>query len=204
MRNVWAVCLSLGAAVPAFGQQIYITDADSLGLIEFSEIAVHNLVEDGCWSSAAAIEARVRQLFTQSDLRVIDYKAAFYGYDVVLSEITALGLRTPAGLCAVNAEFRVVTRSFTPVGTSFFNDSYTAVGMVELFSSNTLLTGDDDMDDRLYQFFIGAAGEFLSKRYAARGADSVIAFRTDNPSDGTPPMSYTEYQSIAESEKPSR
>lgn len=204
MRTVWAMCVCLCAALPARAQQTYITGTDALGLIEFSELSLNDMVEGGCWTEGERTKTKIRLMFQQKGLQVIDYKAAFYGYDVVLSELTALGVRTKAGICAVNAEFRVVTRSFSNIGTTFYNDSYTAVGMVELFSSNTLLTGAGDLDDELDRFFDRAVSEFLAKRYFARGSDSVIAFRTDNPSTGRPPMPFSDYETFADIENGSQ
>lgn len=163
-----------------------------VGLIENSTLTVFDNVVDNCWTNSSAIRSKVHLIFEQNDIRVLDYKPAFFSFDTVSTELSAVGFKISGG-CAVSAEFRVQTGIYSDLGGANGRQVHVFRYRARIFDRASIFSNGGNTNSQLTDFFEGAASEFVAKTLSARRDQGLQEYMQEYPSTKEPPMSKKEW-----------
>lgn len=154
-----AVFLSLAISLPAAASSF--TVEPELARVQSLTVSVQDNVRDGCLPDPDALKTEAELVLRQSDLKVLDESDAAADPESKYSVfLTALGYKTPQGLCIVSFSAEVWRFSFLKEGHG---------APVVAFQWGTLLSGPTgDMQSRLREQAHIAASEIANEILKAR------------------------------------
>ncbi|WP_143042258.1 hypothetical protein [Citreimonas salinaria] len=157
----------------------------TLGAVNYSNIAVLDQVNDGCWTNSSNTSARVRLLLEQSDIAVVEggYFTTLFAPTV---ELNANGFRAGA-VCAVSATFKVSYPGYVGYGGTTAPRYYFSAG-VTLFESSAIFTNGRDVNAQLADYYTAQASDFASRVISARRSSEIKGFFESYPMFSDAPL----------------
>ncbi|HAR50674.1 MAG TPA: hypothetical protein DCS45_02200 [Roseovarius nubinhibens] len=176
------ICLALGDSVNADTDRRMSQD-EALGLITTVNIDVSDEVSDRCWTNASSIEAKLRLLFEQNEIKVEKDELAFLVAAARSVSVRAWGYRT-GSVCVVGATFALRHWASSNMGGIDGLPEFSASGLVVAFSNSAVLSSKVNANQQLMEFFESNATNLVADIISARRSDVIRLFKNTYPHYG--------------------
>ena len=197
----YTILILMSAVTYAFSQETLPTRVPyelAPGYVKYVNLDIDDQISGNCWSNTKTVEAKVRLLFEQNELPVLNYRPQFRSRFVPQVTILGLGMRNGNGTCFGHIQFLVQTIYFDKYGGFEGKEEFEFTGVGIVFSQASIFSNSDNLNSQISDFVEGAASEFAASAISSRRNELVLKFDNIYPGFNQKPMSREEFDKMIE------
>lgn len=175
---------------------IHLSGEDASGLVRYTRLFTTDEVDGDCWTNSNSVESKIRLLFEQNDVQVLDYTPAFLNAVTVSTNASAFGFRANSGLCVVSARLQVQTYVYPTYGGYEGGQEYSTEYQAILHHQASVFSSGSNVNAQLTDFFEGAAASFMADVLSARRSGKVRGYFDTYPAALNEPMSLEKWNEL--------